>query len=467
LAFVEGCKHAIEVSIPVDVVNAETDKVAGDFQKKVRLPGFRPGKAPLSMVRKNFEPDIRQKVVEVLIPRYLDQQFEQDQLKVVSRPDIIDVHYTPGEPLTFKAEFEVAPEIELGEYRGVEVPYHEPVVTDADLDKRIEEMRHAKATFANVDPRALTDGDFAVLSLESIAGTAEPVKSDELTLEIGGADTLPEFSAGLRGLSPEDKTEIQVTYPDDYGSAKLAGKNVTFRITVKGVRKKEVPELNDEFAQDMGDFRGVAELRENVRKLIYAQRELTAQQVAKNALVEKLVDTHDFPVPQAYIDRQIEARVRDRLHSLASEGVDVSKWTPDWDKMREVHGEASIREVKASLLLGKIAEREDLRVTNEEVDRQVEQLARREREPVPSVRKRLEENNGLNAIANRILTEKTLNLLFEQARKIAAPPLDEATLEAAAELESASDREIAPEVETSKQIETTEAESSVETPVTE
>ncbi len=431
MAFVEGCKHAIEVSIPVDVVDAEAQKVAADFQKKVRLPGFRPGKAPLSMVRKNFEPDIRQKVVEVLIPRYLDQQFEQDQLKVVSRPDIVDVHFTPGEPLTFKAEFEVAPEIELGEYRGLEVPYHEPVVSEADIDRQIEEMRHSRATFANVDPRALADGDFAVLSLESIGGTAEPVKSDELTLEIGGGDTLPAFSEGLRGLSPGEETDIDVTYPDDYGSAKLAGKDVRFHIKVNGVRKKEVPELNDEFAKDMGDFRGVEELRENVRKILLAQREVAAQQVAKNALVEKLVDTHEFAVPQAYVDRQIEARVRDRLESLAVEGVDVSKWTPDWNKMREVHGEPALREVKASLLLGKVAEREDIRVTNEEVDKQVEQLARREREPVPRVRKRLEENNGLNAIANRIITEKTLNLLFEHARKVAAPPLDEAAFESA------------------------------------
>jgi trigger factor len=151
LALVEGCKHSIEVSIPVDAIDAETAKVAGDFQKKMRMPGFRPGKAPLSLVKKNLESDIRSKVVENLIPRYLDKQFEQEQLKVVSRPDILDVHFTPGEPMVFKAEFEVAPQFELGEYRGLEVPYAEPVVTDADVQERLESMRQSRATYANVD----------------------------------------------------------------------------------------------------------------------------------------------------------------------------------------------------------------------------------------------------------------------------------------------------------------------------
>lgn len=425
MALVEGCKHAVEVSIPVDEVNAETEKVTSDFQKTVRMPGFRPGKAPLSMIRKQFEPNIRQKVVESLVPRYLDRQIEQDQLKVVGRPEVVDVHFTPGEPLTFKAEFEVAPEFELGEYRGIDIQYHEPVVTDEDIDKQLEQMRESRATYANIEPRPLADGDFAVLSLESIAGTAELVKTDEMTLELGGKGTLPEFSEGLRGLAPGDEKDITVTYPDDYGSEKLAGKTVTFHVQVKGIRQKEVPELNDEFAQDIGDFRNVNELREHVRRTLFAQRERVAQQVAKNEIVEKLADAHDFPVPQAYIDRQIEARVTDRLRSLAAEGLDVGEWKPDWTKLRDVHGEPAKREVKASLVLEKIAERESIHATNEEVDKQIEHIARQEREPVPRTRKRLEETGGLARIANHIVTEKTLNLLFEQARKTVAPPLTE------------------------------------------
>lgn len=403
----------------MDAIDAETAKVAGDFQKKMRMPGFRPGKAPLSLVKKNLESDIRSKVVENLIPRYLDKQFEQEQLKVVSRPDILDVHFTPGEPMVFKAEFEVAPQFELGEYRGLEVPYAEPVVTDADVQERLESMRQSRATYANVDPRPLEDGDFSLISLESTSGVEEPVKSDEMMLEIAGGDTMPAFTEGLRGASPGDERDVEVTYPDDYGSDKLAGKTVAFHIHVKGVRRKELPELNDEFAQDLGDYRTVDEVRETVRKNILSQREGEAQQQAKAKLIDKLVDAHDFPVPQIYVDRQIENRMSQRLAALANQGVDISKLKPDWTKLRESQGPEANREVRASLLLGKIADREGIHATNDEVDKQVEQVARQEREPIPRARKRLEENGGLGRIASHIVTEKTLNLLFEQARKVA------------------------------------------------
>lgn len=419
MALVEGCKHSIEVSVPVDAVDAEAAKVASDFQKKARMPGFRPGKAPLSLIRKSFEPDIRQKVVDNLIPKFLDQQFKAEQLKVVSRPDVFDVQFKPGEPLSFKAEFEVAPEFELGEYRGLEVPYAEPVVTDEDVAKRLEDMRDSKASFVNVDPRPLQDGDFAVLALESTGGVDEPVKSDEMTLEINGKDTMPAFTEGLRGASPGDERDIEVTYPEDYVPERLAGKTVSFHINVKGVRKKELPEFNDELAKDFGDFRTMDELRDSVRKMIFGQREFEAQQAARDQLVEKLVDAHSFPIPQVYVDRQIENRVSQRLEQLASEGLDISQFKPDWSKLREAQGEQARREVVASLLLGKIAERESIHATKDEVDKQVEQLARQQRQSVPLARKRLEENGGMNRIANHIVTGKTLSLLFEQARKVA------------------------------------------------
>lgn len=417
MALVEGCKHSIEVTVPVDAIDTESEKVASDFQKRAKIPGFRPGKAPLSIIRKSFESDIRSKVVESLIPRFFDKQVHDDQLKVVSRPDIVDVHFTPGEPLVFKAEFEVAPEWEMGEYRGIEVPYQEPVVSSEDIDKRIAELRESRATFANVDPRPGEDGDFAVIALESISGVAEPVKSDEMMLEIGGKETLEAFTTNLRGMSPGEEKDIEVTYPEDYGQEKLAGKTVEFHVLLKGIRKRELPELNDEFAKDLGDYRDLAELRENARKSILGQREHAAQEESKQKLIDKLVDAHSFAVPQIYIDRQIENRVSQRLESLAKEGVDVSKFKPDWTKLREAQGEMAKREVVASLILGRVAEREAIHATEDEVNKQIEQMARQQRQPVPVLKKRFQEDGTTRRIADHIATEKTLNLLFEHARK--------------------------------------------------
>jgi trigger factor len=420
LALVEGCKHSLEISIPVPDVEGETARVTADVQKRAKLPGFRPGKAPTGIIRKQFSGDIRQKVLENLIPKFLQKQLEAENLSVVGAPDIKDVHFHDGEPLRFKAEFEVVPEIELGDYRGVEVAYGDPQVTEEDIDTRIAEIREQKAQYVNVDPRPVEDGDHAVVSLESLGGVeGEPVKSDEMVLEIGGADTFPAFTENLRGVTPGEEREFEVSYPADYGGARLAGRTVKFHATLKGIRRKELPEMNDEFAQDLGDYRDVGELREAIRKSIFAQREYEAQQDAKNKIVDKLVDAHDFAVPEVFVERQIKNRMEQTLRAMAAEGVDPKSIKLDWSKVRESQRDKALREVKASMLLSRIAEREAIVPTRDEVDREVEKVARQQKEPVAAVHMRFEKDGTLGRIASHIQTEKTLGFLFEQARKTA------------------------------------------------
>jgi trigger factor len=420
LALVEGCKHELEISVPVPEVESETARVTADVQKRAKLQGFRPGKAPASMIRKYFATDIRQKVLETIIPKYLQKQFEAENLNVVGTPDITDIHLHDGEPLRFKAEFEVVPEIELKDYKEVEVPYHDPEISDEDVNKKIDEIRDQKAQYVNVDPRPVEAGDHAVVSLESLSGVeGDPVKTDELTLEIGGEETLPAFTENLLGVTPGEEREFDVTYPEEYGSTRFAGKTIRFRALLKGIRRKELPELNDEFAQDLGDYRTVDELRDSVKKGIFAQRQTEAQQEAKNQLVEKLVDTHEFPIPEAFVERQIRSRLEQSLRAMAEQGIDPSKLKLDWEKLKESQREKALREVKASMLLGKISERESIHATRDEVDKEVERVARQQREPVGAVQMRFEKDGTLNRIASHIQTEKTLNFLFEHARKTA------------------------------------------------
>jgi trigger factor len=419
LALLEGCKHSLEISVPVETVDTETERVVSSFQQRAKLPGFRPGKAPAGLVRKQFEGDIRQQVLEHLVPKFLDQELQKQDLKIVGTPDISDVHFHRGEPLRFKAEFEVFPEIELKDYQNLEVAYQDPQVTDEDMAKRIEEIRDQKADYSNVDPRPVQDGDYAVVSLESLSGTEQPVKQDEMMLHVGAEDTLPAFTENLRGMSPGEEKDFEVTYPEDYGQPKLAGRTIRFHVVVKGIRKKELPEVNDEFAKDLGDFRTVDELREELRKRMLAQREQEAQRAAKDKLVEKLVDAHDFPIPEAFVDRQVRNRIEQTLHSLAQEGIDASKIQLDWQKLKSSQRDKALREVKASLILSRIAERETINATRDEVDKEVERLARQQREPFAAVRLRFEKDGTLGRIASHIQTEKTLNFLFEHAQKTA------------------------------------------------
>ncbi len=416
----DECKRTIEITIPAAEVDQETERVVSSLASRVKLPGFRPGKAPASLIRSRFAGEIRDEVVRGLVPKHFHKQAEDKNLRVVGSPDVTDVHYHPGEPLTFKAEFEIAPEFDLKEYRGLSVPYREPDVTPEQVSKRLEELREQKAEFVNEAPRPAADGDFAVVSLNAQSEVEEALRNrDELVIEIGGADTLEAFSTNLRGMSPDEESEFDVAYPEDYGDDKLSGRTIRFRARLKGIRRKELPELNDAFAADLGDFKSLKELQEEIRKGLQREQEFLAQQRAKSKLIEELVKSHEFPVPEALVDRQIQNQVEQYLRGLAAQGTDLDSVKLDWAKVKESQRERATQEVRASLLLEKIADRESVVVTNEEVDREVQRIARQTREAAAVTRRRLDQDGSLNRIANRIRTEKTLNFLFEHARKVA------------------------------------------------
>ncbi len=417
MALVEGCKHEIEITIPVDEVDQETEKVIANIQKKVRLPGFRPGKAPASLVRSKFQQEIRQDVLESLVPKHFRKKVEEDNLQVVGQPSITDVHFHAGEPLRFKAEFEVAPNFDLAEYRGITVEYAEPEVTDEDVEDRLNKIRDQKAEYVNIDPRPIENGDYAVISLKSTGGVQPPVEQDEMMLHIGADDTIKEFTEHLLGATPGDEKDFSITYPDDYGQERLAGKTIEFHAEVKAIRRKEMPEANDEFARDLGDYQTLDELKETIRKTIFREREIRAQNDAKDKIVDQLVKTHEFPVPEAYVERQTEAQLESQLRSLAAQGIDPRKLNLDWDKIKDSQRDKATHDVKASLLLDKIADRESIEVLQSEVDHEVQRIAKQRREAVAIVRPALEKDGTIRRIAQTIRTEKTLNMLFEQARK--------------------------------------------------
>jgi trigger factor len=416
VATATDCKRTVEVEIPVEEVERARERVTSSIRQRVRLPGFRPGKAPLSMIQARFEGDIRNEVLELLLPQAFRDRVKQDDLTVVGTPDISDLKFEAGQPIRFKADFEVAPEVELGEYRGLPVKYEEPAVTDEEVDQRLESMRENKAEYVNLDPRPIEDKDFVLVQLRSLSGLAEPISQD-VQIEVGGGETLPAFNEALVGANPGEAREVDVTYPEDYGQERLAGKTVRFELTPKFVRKKELPALDDEFARDLGDYQSFADLREAVKKSIFQEKQYVAQQEAKEALIDRLVEGHDFPIPEAYVERQIENQVRAQLRDLAGRGVDPNSLNVDWTKIKESQRDKAARNVKASLLLEKISDREGIRAAQEEVDREVQRIARQEREAVAVTRARLEKDGALGRIAGHIQTEKTLQFLLEQAQK--------------------------------------------------
>lgn len=411
------CKRSIEIEIPLEQVQKAQDEVTETIRGRARLPGFRPGKAPLGIIRTRFQQEIRREVLDKLIPQAFRARVEKDGLKVVGSPDIRDLKFEPDQPIRLTAAFEVAPAFELGEYRGLSVQYEEPTVTDQEIDERLDAMRESKAEYVNVDPRPIEAGDYVLSSLKSVAGLAEPLVQESMRLLIGDKDSLPEFAENLTGAEPGETKEFDVAYPADYGEEKMAGRTVRFAITPKMIQRKERPALDDEFARDLGDYQNLDELRTAVHKAIFGEKQFAAQQKAKEALLDQLVDTHEFPIPDVYVERQIENQVRNRLRDLQAKGVDPKSLQLDWEKIKESQKDQAARSVKVALLLEKVAEREGIYATKDEVDREIAIAARRDREAVPVVRARLEKEGILPRIADHIRTEKAVQFLFDQAEK--------------------------------------------------
>ena len=411
------CKRSLDIEIPVEEVETAQDRVTQSLKQRVRLPGFRPGKAPVSLIKSRFESEIRSEVIESLVPAAFRKQVDKEELKVVGTPDISDLHFEAGEPIRFKAEFEVAPDVEVGEYRGLPVKYAEPTVSEEEVDQRLETMRESKADYVNVDPRPIETGDHILAHLRSVSGLEEPVDQDSLQIEVGGPDTLQAFTDHLIGAQPDETKEFDITYPEDYGSEKLAGKTVQFQLTPKVIRRKELPVLDDEFARDLGDYQTLTELRDAVHKTIFREKQAAAQHAAKEELIDRLVESHDFPIPEAYVDYQIENQTRARLREITGQDVDLAKLNLNWKDIKEKQRDKAVRSVKAALLLDRIADRESIHATNDEVDHELQHIARHEREPVPAVRNRLQKDGSLGRIADNIRSQKTLDFLFEQAKK--------------------------------------------------
>jgi len=414
----ESTKREIAVEVPAQEVQRETEALIQKYQKLARLPGFRKGHVPASIIRQRFSEDIKTEVVEALVPRYFRQEAEKQGLVPVSQPRVTDLHIHDGEPLRFKASFEILPEIKVEGYKDLRADKPVIEVTDEEVQQALNHLQEQQATFDAIEGRTLADGDFAQVSLDGRPkdGEGQPVHMDDVLVEIGGKNTMPEFTEHLRGASAGDEKTFEVKYPEDSNDQRLRGKTFDYTVKVLSLKKKNLPELNDAFAKEMGDFTGIEDVKKRVRENMEAEKKHTAEHEAKDKLVAELVKRNDFEVPEAMVDRQIDVRLERGLRALASQGMraeDMKKM--DLNRLRSGQRDQAVQEVKASLLLDRIADLEKLEVSDEEIDHEIEALALQTKQTSEAVRARLTRDGALDRIRNRIRNEKTLNFLYHQS----------------------------------------------------
>lgn len=411
-------RREIAVEIPVEEVNRETASLIQKYQKLARIPGFRRGHVPASIIRQRFAEDLKSDVVEALVPRYFRKEAEKQGLIPVSQPQVTDLHLKDNEPLRFKASFEVMPEIRVEGYKELRAEKPEVTVTAEEVEQSLNGVREQHATFTSVEGRALADGDYAQVSLDGKPkdGEDKPVHMDEVLVEIAGKNTMPEFTEHLRGAAAGDERVFEVVYAQDASEQRLAGKTFTYTVKVHSIKQKTLPDLDDQFATQMGEFKTLDEVRQRIREGMETERKHSAEHEAKDKLVAELVKRSGFEVPEALVDRQIDVRLERGLRALAAQGMkaeDIKKM--DLNRLRVGQRDQALQEVKASLLLDKIAEEEKIEVSDAEIDREIDALATQSKQTPEAIRARLTRDGALDRIRNRIRSEKTLDFLYRQS----------------------------------------------------
>lgn len=431
------------VEIPSTIVDAEIDKVARDYSKAARIPGFRPGKVPAKVVRQRFRDQILHDVAHGLIPRAVDEALRERGVEPVDTPDIRDVVVEEGQPLKFTATFETVPPIEPGDYAGITLHEKSGGVAESAVEEALSGLRERAARFEPVEGRAVEPGDSVVMDLERTATpkpaedaplvviTGEPTpppvstepqtdRHDGVTVEIGAAANPPGFDEQLTGLNEGDDKSFDVHYPADYAIPELAGTTVTYKVHVKAIRRRVLPELDDEFAKDLGEFDNLDALRTRVRGDLEHEAMHQAEGEARGELLAQLASRVTFEVPASLLEREIDRRVEEFVRRLMDQQVDPMKVNINWEEFREKQREGALEAVRGALALDEVARREQITATEEEIAAEVERYAERSGRTPAAIRARLEKEGGIARLYSGIRREKTLAFLLSKATKVPA-----------------------------------------------
>jgi trigger factor len=411
------CRRELDLEIPADEVSKAMERVAKEFAKVARVPGFRPGKAPITLIRRRFADDIKGEVLQSLVPERVEKAVTEQKLTPVSQPKVEQLDFNDGQPLKFRAVFEVLPEFELGNYKDLQLEMPAMDVVDEDVTKTLEDMRERAAAFAPAEGRAVQDGDFVQLKLTGTPeGEGEPLQADSVLCHIGAEETMAPFNENLRGVNIGDHKDFDVPYPADYPDAKLAGKTYHYSVDVLGIKTKKLPELNDEFAKDVSDATTLDELKKKIREGLEHQRDHKQKDLLHEKVLGEIVKLHDFPVPQSLVEHQMDVRLERVVRSLAQQGVDPRAVNIDWVSLRKRNEDRAKDDVKAELIVDRIATAENIDVTEEEVGHELQHLAGHSNESAEAIRARLTKQGTLDRIKAKLRSDKTLDWLAQNAR---------------------------------------------------
>jgi trigger factor len=409
-------KKSVEVEIPADLISNEAKRVTTEFTRQATLPGFRPGKVPLSVVRTRFAKEIQDEVMSRLLSRSFRDAISEKGVEPVGDPQLQHVDaYIEGAPIKYKAEFEVKPQIELRDYRGIEIDDPKVEVSDEDVDKMIERLRDQASAYRVESERALRDDDFAMIDITT---SGEGIDAETRTghFRVGEETPMSELHDALRGKKPGETGSFDKIYGEDAANEIHRGKNIHHEVTLKEIRVQEKPEVNDEFAKSVGGWDSVQQMRETIAADIRKHKEFDALRVKQNQIGEHLLAIHDFDVPDALVEEELGKSLQNYARFLASQGVDVEKAELDWNKISEDFRPEAVKRVKRGLILEAIAKKEGIEVSDVEVDAEIRRAANENGRDFAEVKHRLRHDSGYEALRASLGQEKALALVLKEAK---------------------------------------------------
>jgi trigger factor len=412
---VSETRKNLVVEIESSTVDAEIDRVARDYTKAARIPGFRPGKVPARVVKQRFRSQILHEVVHELVPRAVDDALRERGLEPLDTPDIRDVIVEEGQPLKFTATFDTVPSFDLQPYVSLQLRRPQATLQEGAVDETLQALRERAARFEVVEARPVERGDTVVVDLVREAGTETADTHQDVNIEIGAAANPPGFDDEVIGTTVAETKRFEVRYPDDYEMKELAGTAVNYTVTIKGLKRRVVPELDDEFARDLGEFDTLAALRARVEQDLTREAEQKAERDARGELLKQLAGWVTFTVPESLIERELDRRIEDFARRLMEQGVDPRKADIDWAAFRQAQQEPARDSVASALVLDEVAQREGLTVSEAEIEAELSRFGERTGRTTAAVRAQLEKDGGISRLATGLRREKAVDFLRSRA----------------------------------------------------
>ena len=415
---ISSIKKKVNVEIPGDQVTKEVDSFYEDLRKKAKIKGFRPGKAPRSILERHFKDYVKAEVMQKLIQDTYPTALSETNLHAVSNPLIDPGELEGGKPFIYSATFEIKPEIKVEGYLGLNIEAAKEEAKDEEVEERLKGLQNLHANLKTIsDARPIQTGDYVVIDYDArMEGRPlEEGRGIDFAVEVGSGRFIPALEEKLIGLRPEEEKEIEVSFPQDYGFSKWAGKMILFRVKIKEVKEKILPLLDDEFAKDLGGYSSLEELKTQLKKEIEREKELVLEQKLKDQMVDQLLLATPFEIPESLEEEQVKALVSDTKLRLSTQGLDIEKIGLKEEKLREDYRETAKKQVRTFLILEKIASQEGMTVSDEEVEERLKEVSERSHQKFEVVKGYYEKNGLIPELKAGIMTNKTLDFLLQKA----------------------------------------------------